>query len=1148
MPVSVHELTEYISWASDDYLHLALSDGTDGKITKANIVSGLTGADALDVYYVKRSNNLSDIASPALARANLNLGSVALLNQITKANIVDFSEADYATAVQGLLAESALQPGDNISELVNDAGYIPSSQKGVANGVASLDINGKIPELQIPAIAISNTFVVESEAEQLALDAQVGDVAIRNDEGRSYILQGTDPSNLADWQELKTPTGGVGSVNGQTGTVILTADDIDDTGTIHKFVTSAQLTKIDSVETGAQVNTVNSVAGKTGNVTLVSADVGLPNVDNTSDIDKPISTATQAALDGKQDTITGAATTITGSNLTASRALVSDASGKVAASSVTSSEIAHLSGVTSGIQEQINSKANSSVNLVAGTGLTGGGNLTADRTFAVTYGTSAGTAAQGNDPRLSDAREWTASTITQEEAETGTATTRRAWTAQRVRQAIVAWWNGSADKTKLDGIAAGAEVNQNAFTTISVAGQGDVVADTKTDTLTLVGGTGVNIFTDPVTDTITFEATGTGIEEVIAGNGLTGGGGTSTVTLNVGAGTGITVGATTVGLDITNTRNVDHSAVSITAGTGLTGGGDLTATRTLSVSYGTTAGTAAQGNDPRLSDSREWTADTVTQADAEAGTSTTRTAWTAQRVRQAIAAWWNTVGTTVGQAILNLANPSATRFIRINADNTVTARTAAEMRTDLGLGTAATFDASTPAKRWVVVPVTGVDGGTEIGRWLDFHGRDNNTGDSYDYRIGVTGPTNPDLQFINDAGDTKMVLTNNGRLRTDTGTMAAPVLSHITDTDTGLYYPTDDEIALVTGGSDRLRIGSSGNIGIGTIPTDAKLDVRTSDDMEVLNVVNSSSGTVNEPLMSIQTPSTTDATMFRIRTNSVTRLTMTGLGNIHGAAGTAINPSYSMLGDEDTGLYFPATDTAAISTGGVNRLNISTTAITSSLPINGASATEMGYLSGVTSAIQTQLNAKASKDVATTSADGLMSSADKIKLNGIAAGAEVNQNAFTTIAVSGQSDVVADSKTDTLTLVAGTGIAITTNAATDAITIEATGLTQNVRNASYTLEISDKGKHIYHSDGTARTYTVPPNSSVAFPIGTTITIVNDASSSGGTITLAQGSGVTIIDSNTGSSGSKTMDRYGMATLLKVGTDRWYVSGSGYYTT
>lgn len=57
-------------------------------------------------------------------------------------------------------------------------------------------------------------------------------------------------------------------------------------------------------------------------------------------------------------------------------------------------------------------------------------------------------------------------------------------------------------------------------------------------------------------------------------------------------------------LNYSANRHIDHSAVSISPGTGLTGGGDLTTTRTLTVSYGTTAGTACVGNDSRLSDAR----------------------------------------------------------------------------------------------------------------------------------------------------------------------------------------------------------------------------------------------------------------------------------------------------------------------------------------------------------------------------------------------------------------------------------------------------------------------------------------------------------------------------------------------------------------
>lgn len=65
----------------------------------------------------------------------------------------------------------------------------------------------------------------------------------------------------------------------------------------------------------------------------------------------------QSALDGKQATITGGASTITGSNLTASRALVSDSSGKVAVSAVTSTELGYLDGVTSSVQTQLDNKS-----------------------------------------------------------------------------------------------------------------------------------------------------------------------------------------------------------------------------------------------------------------------------------------------------------------------------------------------------------------------------------------------------------------------------------------------------------------------------------------------------------------------------------------------------------------------------------------------------------------------------------------------------------------------------------------------------------------------------------------------------------------------------------------------------------------------
>lgn len=77
----------------------------------------------------------------------------------------------------------------------------------------------------------------------------------------------------------------------------------------------------------------------------------------------------RTAIAGKQATITGAATTVTSSDLTASKALVSNASGKIDVSAVTSTELGYVSGVTSAIQTQLNSKAAAATS-ISGYGIT----------------------------------------------------------------------------------------------------------------------------------------------------------------------------------------------------------------------------------------------------------------------------------------------------------------------------------------------------------------------------------------------------------------------------------------------------------------------------------------------------------------------------------------------------------------------------------------------------------------------------------------------------------------------------------------------------------------------------------------------------------------------------------------------------------
>jgi hypothetical protein len=98
--------------------------------------------------------------------------------------------------------------------------------------------------------------------------------------------------------------------------------------------------------------TASRAVATNGSKTLVSATTTATELDFLSGV----TSAVQTQLDGKQATITGAATTITSSNLTAGRALISNGTGKVAISLTTDNEIGHLSGVNSSVQGQLDDK------------------------------------------------------------------------------------------------------------------------------------------------------------------------------------------------------------------------------------------------------------------------------------------------------------------------------------------------------------------------------------------------------------------------------------------------------------------------------------------------------------------------------------------------------------------------------------------------------------------------------------------------------------------------------------------------------------------------------------------------------------------------------------------------------------------------
>ncbi|EGW39150.1 hypothetical protein DOT_2883, partial [Desulfosporosinus sp. OT] len=151
-------------------------------------------------------------------------------------------------------------------------------------------------------------------------------------DAKGRVTGGTNPTTLAGYGITDAaPTSHVGSGG---------AAHADVTTTVDGFMIATDKVKLDGIAVGA-----NNYA---------HPDTHPPSIIVQDASNRFVTDAERTTWNGKQPAITGGASTIASSNLTASRALVSDASGKVAVSSVTSTQLGYVSGVTSAIQTQLN--------------------------------------------------------------------------------------------------------------------------------------------------------------------------------------------------------------------------------------------------------------------------------------------------------------------------------------------------------------------------------------------------------------------------------------------------------------------------------------------------------------------------------------------------------------------------------------------------------------------------------------------------------------------------------------------------------------------------------------------------------------------------------------------------------------------------
>lgn len=207
-------------------------------------------------------------------------------------------------------------------------------------GVASSEVHGVVKLSASTSTATTGSNVITDGVLAGLMGTGATQIAKGNhNHDSAYLGINANATSASKWAAGRTITLG-GDLTGSVSidgsqNVTLTATVSDDS---HNH-TVAKIT--DLTASAAELNILDGVTASTTEINYVDG----------------VTSAIQTQLDGKQATITGAATSITGSNLTASMALVSNATGKVAASAVTSTELGYLTGVTSAIQTQLNAKS-----------------------------------------------------------------------------------------------------------------------------------------------------------------------------------------------------------------------------------------------------------------------------------------------------------------------------------------------------------------------------------------------------------------------------------------------------------------------------------------------------------------------------------------------------------------------------------------------------------------------------------------------------------------------------------------------------------------------------------------------------------------------------------------------------------------------
>ena len=287
-------------WGGSSYVSIAIAGS--GAVTSVNSKTGIVTLTKADIG-LSNVDNTSDVNKPISAATQTALDGKAALSHTHT-----FTKADVGLNLVDNTSDAS-KPISTATQTALNA-KVNTSALGVASGVATLDATGKVPSSQLPSyvddvLEFANTTAFPATGSS-------GIIYVAQDTNSIYRWSGSAYVNLS------SGSGGVTSVNSKTGVVTLTKADVglgnvDNTSDLAKPISTATQTALNSKSDTGHIHAISDVSnlqttldGKSAiGHTHTKAEVGLGNVDNTSDINKPLSTAQKAYVDTAIASVSG---------------------------------------------------------------------------------------------------------------------------------------------------------------------------------------------------------------------------------------------------------------------------------------------------------------------------------------------------------------------------------------------------------------------------------------------------------------------------------------------------------------------------------------------------------------------------------------------------------------------------------------------------------------------------------------------------------------------------------------------------------------------------------------------------------------------------------------------------------------------------